>query len=114
MSGTLEQMAALDAQPPRPRGPWTGRSTSGWGIDNDPMARVCCNSMLRVYARMKQLQRALILLTCMAGCETAPACRFNCMACLNTTNSFVPPAALQAEATCLFSTCAVLQRHAET
>ena len=63
--GATNIARSSDAAAAGPRGPWTGRLTSGWGVDDDPMARICCNALLRVYATTRQLPRALSLLTTM-------------------------------------------------
>jgi pentatricopeptide repeat protein len=39
-----------------------------WGVDKDPMARVCCNALLHAYADAKQWSRGLALLTSMVQC----------------------------------------------
>lgn len=45
-----------------------GQMRPQWGIDGDPMARACCNAMLRAYATVEQWQRALVVLTTMVEC----------------------------------------------
>ena len=62
---------------PPPLAPGTQRSA--WGIDGDPMARACCNAMLRAYAEAEQWQRGLVVLTTMV--EYAPLRALACAEC---------------------------------